>query len=147
MAGAALAQVAQHGRVGNKEWYDRPMRWMQLAFVEDDPGQYDPKFWLDYFSRCHADAACISAGGCVAFYPTKIPLHYRSKFLGDHDPFGEMVKGCRDQGMNVIARTDPHALHQDGGRASGMGCGAGRWQAAATLGRSYALGFVRAGQL
>ena len=24
-----------------------------------------------------------------------------------------MVKGCRDQGMNVIARTDPHALHQD----------------------------------
>jgi hypothetical protein len=27
-------------------WYDRPMRWAQLAFVEDDPGNYDPKFWL-----------------------------------------------------------------------------------------------------
>src|SRR4051794_16253235 len=91
MGGTALAQVPGR-QAPSKDWYDRPMRWMQLAFVEDDPGQYDPKFWLDYFRRCHADAACISAGGCVAFYPTKVPLHYRSQFLGDRDPFGEMVK-------------------------------------------------------
>jgi hypothetical protein len=95
------------------EWYGRPMRWMQLAFVEDDPGHYDPHFWLDYFRRVHADAACLSAGGCVAFYPTKVPLHYRSKFLGNGDAFGEMAEGCRKLGMNVVARTDPHAAHQD----------------------------------
>jgi hypothetical protein len=94
-------------------WYDRPMRWAQLAFVEDDPGNYDPAFWLDYFRRIHADGACLSAGGCVAFYPTKIPLHYKSKWLNNTDPFGELVKGCRAQGMNVIARTDPHGVHQD----------------------------------
>jgi hypothetical protein len=94
-------------------WYDRPMRWAQLAFVEDDPGNYDQKFWLDYFRRIHADGACLSAGGCVAFYPTKIPLHYRSKWLGNRDSFGDLVKGCRRLGMNVIARTDPHAVHQD----------------------------------
>ncbi|MBV9443859.1 MAG: beta-galactosidase trimerization domain-containing protein [Acidobacteriaceae bacterium] len=89
------------------------MRWAQLAFVEDDPGNYDPNFWLDYFRRVHADGACLSAGGCVAFYPTKIPLHYRSKWLGDRDSFGDLVKGCRSLGMNVIGRTDPHAVHQD----------------------------------
>jgi len=94
-------------------WYDRPMRWAQLAFVEDDPGNYDPAFWLDFFRGIHADAACLSAGGCVAFYPTQIPLHYRSRWLGNGDAFGEMVKGCRDLGMNVIGRTDPHAVHQD----------------------------------
>jgi Hypothetical glycosyl hydrolase 6/Beta-galactosidase trimerisation domain len=94
-------------------WYDRPMRWAQLAFVEDDPGNYDPAFWLDYFRRIHADAACLSAGGCVAFYPTKIPLHYRSKWLGDRDTFGGLLKGCRGLGMNVVARTDAHACHQD----------------------------------
>ncbi len=27
--------------VGNPGWYNRPMRWAQLAFVEDDPGNYD----------------------------------------------------------------------------------------------------------
>lgn len=89
------------------------MRWAQLAFVEDDPGNYNQAFWLDYFHRIHADAACLSAGGCVAFYPTKVPLHYRSKWLGEHDSFGDLVEGCRGLGMNVIARTDPHAVHQD----------------------------------
>jgi len=85
----ALAEASPE----EKGWYDRPMRWFQLAFVEDDPGNYDPAFWLNYFKSIHADAACLSAGGCVAFYPTKVPLHYRSKFLKDTDPFGEMV--CR----------------------------------------------------
>jgi len=91
-------------------WFDRPMRWVQLAFVEDDPGNYDLSFWLDYFRRVHADAACLSAGGCVAFYPTRIPLHYKSRFMKEGtDPFDDLLKGCRDLGMNVIARVDPHA--------------------------------------
>src|SRR5438270_10596381 len=94
-------------------WFDRPMRWAQLTLVENDPGRYDPKFWLDYFRRIHADAACLSAGGCVAYYPTKIPLHWRSPFMGDTDPFGDLVAGCRKLNMVVVARTDPHAVHQD----------------------------------
>jgi hypothetical protein len=111
----AAGALLSHSSVQASEagWYDRPMRWMQLAFVEDDPGNYDRNFWLDYFKRIHAEGACLSAGGCVAFYPTKIPLHYRSKWLGASDPFGDLVKGCRSLGMNVIARTDPHAVHQD----------------------------------
>ena len=89
------------------------MRWAQLTLVENDPGRYDPGFWLDYFKRVHADAACLSAGGCVAYYPTQLPLHHRSAWMGDGDPFGELLAGCRKLGMNVIARTDPHAAHQD----------------------------------
>jgi hypothetical protein len=94
-------------------WFDRPMRWAQLTLVEDDPGKYDLNFWLDYFRRTHSDAACLSAGGCVAYYPTKIPLHYRSQWLGNGDAFGDLVAGCRKMNMAVIARTDPHAAHQD----------------------------------
>ena len=59
-----------------EDWFDRPMRWAQLTLVENDPGQYDPQFWLDYFKRTHSDAACLSAGGVVAYYPTKSPLHH-----------------------------------------------------------------------
>ena len=98
-------------------WYDRPMRWAQVAFVEDDPGSYSLDFWLEYFQRIHADAACLSAGGCIAFYPTKVPYHYRSRFMGDSDPFGDFVAGCRKLGMNILARTDPHAMHDDAYRA------------------------------
>jgi hypothetical protein len=115
VAGAMLPVAARSESVtsASEGWYNRPMRWAQVAFVEDDPGNYDLTFWIDYFRRLHVDAACLSAGGCVAFYPTKIPLHYRSKWLGDRDAFGDFVKACRGLGMNVIARTDPHAVHQD----------------------------------
>jgi Hypothetical glycosyl hydrolase 6/Beta-galactosidase trimerisation domain len=116
VAGSALALAGDHAITAASEplpWFDRPMRWAQLTLVEDDPGKYDLNFWLDYFRRTHSDAACLSAGGCVAYYPTKIPLHYRSAWLRDSDPFGDLVAGCRKMNMVVIARTDPHAAHQD----------------------------------
>lgn len=111
LAGASLAPEAP--AAASPEWYGRPMRWAQLTLVEDDPGKYDLGFWLDYFKRTHSDAVCLSAGGCVAYYPTEVPLHYRSKYLGNRDCFGDLVAGCRKLGMNVIGRTDPHAAHQD----------------------------------
>jgi hypothetical protein len=91
----------------------RTMRWAQLTLAENDPGRFDPDFWLDYFRRVRADGACLSAGGCVAYYPTDVPLHYRSRWLGGGDPFGYLVEGCRRMGMAILARTDPHACHQD----------------------------------
>jgi Hypothetical glycosyl hydrolase 6 len=94
-------------------WFDRPMRWVQLTLVENDPGQFDPRFWIDYFRRLHADAATLSAGGIVAYYPTRVPLHHRSTWLAESDPFGTLVTGCRGLGMNVVARTDPHAAREE----------------------------------
>ena len=81
------------------QWFDRPMRWTQLVLVENDPGRFDPDFLLDYFKRIHADAACLNAGGVVAFYPTQIPLHHKSEWLGNSDPFGFLVRGCREMGI------------------------------------------------
>jgi hypothetical protein len=107
--GAALAGAP----AGAGDWFDRPMRWAQLAFVENDPARWDLAFWVDYFRRIHADAACLSAGGCVAFYPTKVRYHHRSAFLGDTDPFGDLTAACRKMNMVVVARTDPHGAYDD----------------------------------
>jgi hypothetical protein len=111
--GMTIARAAAAPVDEPQAWFDRPMRWAQLTLVENDPGRYDRAFWLDYFRRTHADAACLSAGGVVAYYPTAIPLHHRSAWMGDGDPFGDLLAGCRALGMVVIARTDPHAAHQD----------------------------------
>ncbi|PYR89763.1 MAG: hypothetical protein DMF84_23255 [Acidobacteria bacterium] len=89
------------------------MRWVQLTLVENDPGRFDAQFWLDYFRRLHADAATLSAGGIVAYYPTEVPLHHRSAWLGASDPFGTLVAGCRAMDMRVLARTDPHAARDE----------------------------------
>jgi hypothetical protein len=94
-------------------WFNRPLRWAQLAFVENDPGRCDPDFWLSYFKRIHIEGALLSAGGVVAFYPTEIPLHHRSDFLGNSDLLGYMIEGCRKQNITVCVRTDPHAARQD----------------------------------
>jgi hypothetical protein len=93
--------------------FNNAMRWAQLAFVESDPGNYDPGFWLDYFKKIHAQGALLSAGGIVSFYPTAIPLHHRSAWLNDKDVLGELVQGCRKMNMSVILRTDPHATRQN----------------------------------
>jgi len=110
---AALGRPCAGASENQEPWFDRPMRWAQLVLVENDPGRFDPNFWLDYFRRIHADGACLSAAGVVAYYPTQIPLHHRSAWLGDSDPFGYLVRGCRKMDMAVIARTDPHAAWDD----------------------------------
>ena len=98
--------------------FDRAMRWGQLAFVENDPGRYDPQFWLDYFARTHCDAVTLSAGGVVAFYPTKVPFHRRSAWMKEGmDPFGELANACRQRGLLVLARIDPHAVYDDARQA------------------------------
>ena len=101
------------GTPGDESWFNHPMRWAQLTLVENDPGRFDPDFWLSYFSRINADGATLSAGGVVAYYPTDVPLHHRSMWLGNSDPFGYLLKGCRKMDMSVIARTDPHATWQN----------------------------------
>jgi hypothetical protein len=89
------------------------MRWIQLTLVEDDPVRFDLSFWLDYFKQTRSDGVCLSGGGCVAYYPTEIPLHHRSAWLGGRDVLGELVSGCRQLGMSVLVRTDPHATYDD----------------------------------
>jgi hypothetical protein len=115
--GAAGEAVPAQATAAGDGWFDRPMRWAQLTLVENDPGSFDPQFWLDYFRRLHADAVTLSAGGIVAYYPTEIPLHHRSAWLGSSDPFGTLVAGCRAAKMYVVARTDPHAVRDDVRRA------------------------------
>jgi len=105
--GAAAALGADPTGPG---WEKEPMRWFQLAFTEDDPGRFDPGFWIDYFREIRADGVCLSAGGGIAFYPSKIPYHGISANMAGQDPFGDMVRGCRSIGMRILARIDPHAM-------------------------------------
>jgi hypothetical protein len=109
-----LPAVTKTGAVTtDSAWPTTSHRWIQVAFTEDDPGNYDPEFWLRYFQEIRAQGACLSAGGAIAFYPTDVPFHHRSSYLGKGDSFGEMVRGCRRLGMAVIGRVDPHSINEE----------------------------------
>ncbi|MFC4007003.1 family 10 glycosylhydrolase [Nonomuraea purpurea] len=99
------------------DWPRTATRWTQLTLAEDDPAHLDVGFWTEVMRESRSNAACISAGGYIAYYPTRIPFHYRSSFMGDTDPFGALVEAARGLGMHVMARVDPHAVHADAARA------------------------------
>ncbi|MGV8988517.1 MAG: alpha-amylase family protein [Cypionkella sp.] len=105
------------GLLRSPEWYRGATRWTQLTLAEDDPVKFDVDEWIEVFRRTGSNATCLSAGGYVAYYPTKVPYHYRSAWLGDSDPFGALVEGARALDMHVMARVDPHAIHDDAAKA------------------------------
>ena len=90
-------------------WAANPMRWMQLTLVEDDPAHFDLAFWLSYFKRTRSEGACLSGGGCVAYYPTEIPFHHRSAWLGDRDVLGDLIAGSNDRAAPQLPQT-PHTI-------------------------------------
>jgi hypothetical protein len=113
MAAMDVPAFAMTGDMAGLPWANNAMRWAQVAFTEEDPPRYDPNFWFDFFKRTHVEAVCLSAGGDIAFYPTKVPLHKRARDLGDRNMLGEMIKGCRAQRISVITRVDPHAMSEE----------------------------------
>jgi type 1 glutamine amidotransferase len=106
---AAAAAAPAHG----SGWEWQPMRWVQICATEDDPQRYDQAFWMDFLKRTSTQGVCLSAGGVTAFYPTKVPFHTRSPYLGKTDMFGDLTKACKKMGIRVLGRVDPHAMRAD----------------------------------
>ena len=106
-SGAALPAfaAAQASRPG-PAWFQKMRRCGQINFNEMDPERLDIAQWLDYWASLKLDALLLNAGGIVAFYPTKIPYHHRSQFLGDRDLFGDFTKAAKARGIRVVARLD-----------------------------------------
>src|SRR5574341_386171 len=84
-------------------WYRTMRRCGQINFNERDPLTLDIDVWLDYWTSLKLDALLLNAGGIVAFYPTKIPYHHKSQYLGDRDLFGDFARAAKRRGLRVIA--------------------------------------------
>ena len=94
-------------------WYRRAYRWGQTNITEKDPVRYDIGWWRGYWKRTETQAVIINAGGIVAYYPSKFPLHHRAEFLGGRDLFGELTKAAHDDGLFVMARMDSNRTAED----------------------------------
>ncbi len=90
----------------NGPWYRRVRRWGQTNLTERDPIRYDSDWWREHWRRTRIQGVIVNAGGIVAYYPSKYPLHYRARFLGDRDLYGEIVAAAREEGLAVLARMD-----------------------------------------
>jgi hypothetical protein len=109
IAASAQAQTAQ----SKLPWYRRCYRWGQTNITERDPVRYDIAWWRGYWKETQVQGVIINAGGIVAYYPSKYPLHYRAEFLGDRDLFGELTEAAHKDGIVVLARMDSNRTRED----------------------------------
>ena len=119
----ALLFGAPQGPESRTPWYRKMRRCGQINFNQRDPQALDIKAWLDYWASLKLDALLLNAGGIVAFYPTKIPFHHKSEFLGDRDLFGDFSKGAKARGIRVIARLDCNYAWEEAWKLSVTGSG------------------------
>ena len=97
----------------NVPWYRRCLRWGQTNITELDVTRYDIPWWRDYWKRTCVQGIIVNAGGIVAYYPSKFPLHRRAQFLGARDLFGDLLHAARGDGIAVLARMDSGGAGDD----------------------------------
>src|SRR5437870_7414767 len=99
---AALRTI---GKMANS-WHQSLQRASFHNLNEYDPRVLDVEAWMDYWKALHPQVFVVSCAGLVAFYPSRLPDHPRSQFLGNRDVFGEYFRAAKKRGMRVIARIE-----------------------------------------
>jgi hypothetical protein len=103
---SSKAAPGQTAGTARQPWYQRTTRWMQTNIAEIDVTRYDIPWWREHWKRTRTQGVVVNAGGIVAYYPTEVPLHRRSEFLGERDLFGELARAAHEDGLVVFARMD-----------------------------------------
>lgn len=97
----------------NQKWYQTTYRWCQTNLTEIDVAVCDIEFWKQYWEENNIQGIIVNAGGIVAYYPSKYPLQYRSKYLGDKDLVRMFTDAAREKGIRVLARMDINRACRD----------------------------------
>src|SRR6516225_8880443 len=94
LPGAAFGKImpAMPQRHERTPWYRTMRRCGQVNFNERDPVDLNIDDWLAYWSSLKINALLLNAGGIVAFYPTRISYHHKSRYLDGRDLFGDFAR-------------------------------------------------------
>ena len=92
-------------------WETNRLRMVQFNLQQEDAA-IDTSRLVEQLKSYHANAVMIGAGGIVSYYPTNLPYHYRSPYLGGGDMLGSLVEKCHRNGIRVIARFDFSKVHE-----------------------------------
>ncbi len=110
--GFLTAAAWQKPASGPVPWFRRTLRWGQTNITELDPEQYDIGWWRKYWKRTQTQGVIINAGGIVAYYPSRVPMHRHAEHLNGRDLLGELCQAAHEDGLVVFARIDSNRAHE-----------------------------------
>jgi hypothetical protein len=113
----AFGQTTARSKPAEVPWHQKIKRIGQINMNERDPVELDVNAWADYWADLKVDAVLVSVTGIVAFYPTQVPFHRRTPFLGDRDFFGDCLAAAKKRGIRVIARMSPDLQWEEATKA------------------------------
>ncbi len=108
-----LSSVMSSANEDEVPWYRRVTRWGQINITEDNAPNFDIEWWRKYWRETNTQGIVLNAGGVVAYYPSKVPLHKPAQFLGDRDLFGELTRVAHEDGLVVFGRVDSGKVDED----------------------------------
>ena len=88
------------------QWWLRPMRLFHPNMRESELRGFDTARFVASCAATNAGGIVVSAGGIVAFYPSKVPYHYVSPLFNGRDFLKEVTTQLHAAGMRSIARVD-----------------------------------------
>lgn len=93
-------------------WYNRaPIRLIQTNLREID-ADMDVDVYIQSLVDASANAVIFNVGGIRAFYPTKLPFHFRNPFLKNDRLINEVIEKFHDNGIRFIARFDMSKVNE-----------------------------------
>jgi Hypothetical glycosyl hydrolase 6 len=110
---ASTGKPEARAEKGGLPWYLTMRRCGQINYNERDPLTMDAEAWMDYWASLKVNAVLLNGGGIMAFYPTEVPYHHRSQFLGTRDLFGDMVAAAKKRNLRVVARMDCNLAYEE----------------------------------
>ncbi len=109
----AINPFSKKETIAEIPWYRRVTRWGQTNITEKDPAHYDITWWRKHWKETQTQGVIINAGGIVAYYPSKVPLHRQAQFLEGRDLFGDLCRAAHEDGLAVFARMDSNRAHEE----------------------------------
>ena len=94
-------------------WHHRPMRILQTVLRQPDGADYNVDSLIRYMDKVHANVLVINGGGIVDYFQNMLPMANINPYIGSRDLLKDIVKGCHDAGINVIARVDFRGVEKE----------------------------------
>lgn len=95
-----------------KYWHQQPLRILQTVLRQPDAANYNVDSMVQYMQEVHANVLVINGGGVVDYFQNTLPMANVNPYIGERDLLADIVNGCHQAGIKVIARIDFRGVHK-----------------------------------